>query len=598
MKFFSKIESWKLILHSSRPLGNENLFSSPLFRLTTKHILTLVIAFYFLFIFFPVFVFADNEGQTKLFFVDSSYDLKNREQASVTLKKISQNGYFYVEEDWYQSLTEKEREITNQNLENLSQEFDKVIYPQLTSFFGQEWKPGIDNDERVTILFHQMKEKVAGYFNNGNEYPKIQNPKSNEREMVYLAAEGLLSSSAKSYLAHEFVHLITFNQKERQRGITEEVWLNEMRADYAPTLLGYDDEYQNSNLQQRVRSFLRNPSDSLTEWQNQKEDYGIINLFAQYLVEHYGKEILSDSLKSEQIGISSLNYGLQKNNKEKKFWQIFTDWTVAVLLNNCYLGKDYCYQKENLTNLRIIPSLIFLPSTKITNVFLNYSVKQWSGNWYRIMGGEGELKIKFKSAKNVQFKIPYVLCSENQNCQIDFLALDKNKAGEMTFENFGKNYISLTLIPSIQSKEVGFSDKEPFFDFSLSISIEDLKEKEKIIEELKAQIEELKAKIAAMKIKVNETLKTKMNCQVFKNNLYFGLFSSEVSCLQQFLKEQGEEIYPQRKITGYFGNDTKQAIVRFQEKYKEEILFPAKIEKGTGFVGPLTRSKINQLLQK
>jgi hypothetical protein len=550
------------------------------------------------FCFFPVFVFAKNEGQIETFFIDASYDLKNREQISAVLKKISQNGYFYVEENWEQGLSEKEKEIANQNLESLSQEFDRIIYPQMISFFGQEWRPGIDNDERITIVFHQTKEGVAGYFNNGDEYPKIQNPKSNEREIIFLATQDLLSINVKSYLAHEFVHLITFNQKERLKGVNEEIWLNEMRADYAPTLLGYDNEYQNSNLQQRVRAFLESPSDSLTEWQNQKQDYGIINLFVQYLVERYGKEILVDSLKSEQIGISSLNYALQKNNKGKNFGQIFTDWTIAVFLNNCSLGKDYCYQEKNLANLRVVPSLILLPSTKITNVFLNYSAKQWAGNWYRIMGGEGELKIKFTSAKNVQFRAPYALCRENQDCQIDYLVLNKNKIGEMAFEDFGKNYTSITLIPSIQSKEIGFGDKEPFFDFSLSISIEDIKQKEKLIEELKAQIEGLKIKIAVLKAKIAETSRAKMNCQTFKNNLYFGLFSPAVGCLQQFLAGQSKVIYPQGKITNYFGSDTKQAIIRFQEKYKEEILLPLKIERGTGFVGGLTRSKINALLQK
>ncbi|MBU1870540.1 hypothetical protein KKF17_00205 [Patescibacteria group bacterium] len=552
-----------------------------------------------LFIFlFPVFVFAETEGQIKTFFVDENYDLQSREQISAGLKRVSQNGYFYIEENWYQNLAEKEKETINQNLEKLSQDFDKIIYPQLISFFGQEWKPGIDSDGRITILFHQIKEKAAGYFNNGDEYPKIQNPKSNEREMVYLSTESLLTATAKSYLAHEFVHLITFNQKERLRGVVEEIWLNEMRADYTPSLLGYDNEYQNSNLQQRVRSFLGNPSDPLTEWQSQKEDYGIVNLFAQYLVEHYGKEILADSLKSEKIGISSLNYALKKNNKVKGFQQIFTDWTIAIFLNNCSLGKDYCYQNENLKNLRVIPSLIFLPSTNITNVFLNYSAKQWAGNWYRVMGGEGELKIEFKAAKNVLFKIPYVLCRENQDCQIAYLGLDKNQTGKIAIEDFGKSYTSLTLIPSILSKETGFSDKEPLFNFSISISVEDLKQKEKIIEELKAQIEDLKTKIAVLKAKIVEDLRVKMDCHAFKNNLYFGLFSPEVNCLQQFLKTQGPDIYPEARITGFLGPLTQTAIIRFQEKYADEILLPLKMEKGTGFVGLFTRSKINQILQK
>jgi hypothetical protein len=290
--------------------------------------------------------------------------------------------------------------------------------------------------------------------------------------MVYLNANYLKSPIIKSYLAHEFTHLITFNQKERLRGVSEETWLNEARADYSPTLLGYDTEYQNSNLQQRVKQFISSPSDSLTEWRNQEKDYGVIRLFTQYLVDHYGIEILVDSLHSKKVGIPSINYALNKNGFEKDFSQIFTDWTIALFLNNCKFGENYCYKNKNLKNLRITPSLIFLPSTQRTEVSLNYSIKQWSGNWYRIMGGEGELKLEFDGEDQVQFKLPYVLCQDTQTCQVKWLELDSNQRGEISFEDFGKNYTSLTLIPSIQSKISDFDGREPFYNFRISASIE------------------------------------------------------------------------------------------------------------------------------
>jgi len=72
--------------------------------------------------------------------------------------------------------------------------------------------------------------------------------------------------------------------------------------------------------------------------------------------------------------------------------------------------------------------------------------------------------------------------------------------------------------------------------------------------------------------------------------------SQEVRCLQEFLKNQGPEIYPEGLITGNFLNLTQSAVIRFQEKYANEILTPIGLEKGTGFVGEKTRSKINQIL--
>lgn len=57
-------------------------------------------------------------------------------------------------------------------------------------------------------------------------------------------------------------------------------------------------------------------------------------------------------------------------------------------------------------------------------------------------------------------------------------------------------------------------------------------------------------------------------------------------------------VYPEGLITGFFGNLTRQAVVRFQEKYASEILVPSGLSGGTGFVGPATRKKMNELLGK
>ncbi len=47
--------------------------------------------------------------------------------------------------------------------------------------------------------------------------------------------------------------------------------------------------------------------------------------------------------------------------------------------------------------------------------------------------------------------------------------------------------------------------------------------------------------------------------------------------------------------TKFFGLDTRDAVVRFQEKYADEILRPNDLTRGTGFVGTTTRNKLNEL---
>jgi len=349
--------------------------------------------------------------------VDPNYDFSQREKISATLRKVSLNAYFYLEDAWFLALEEKERAEVLKILELTAEEFDNVIYPKLTSFFGSEWKPGIDGDPKITILFHKMKKDVAGYFNSGDEYPRIQNPKSNQREMIYLNADNILSPLLKSYIAHEFIHLITFNQKNRIYGVEEEVWLNEARAEYAPTFLGYDEEFEGSYLWQRVKQFISSPSDSLTEWQNLKSDYGVVNLFIQYLVDHYGAIILADSLKSDKVGIPSLNYALRKNGFQKDISSIFVDWLITLYLNDCNYGPNFCYKNENLKKLKITPSLIFLPSTQLTEINLNYSIKEWSGNWYRVFGGKGDLILKFNGQDDANFNVTLIFCKDTEKVQ-------------------------------------------------------------------------------------------------------------------------------------------------------------------------------------
>ena len=71
---------------------------------------------------------------------------------------------------------------------------------------------------------------------------------------------------------------------------------------------------------------------------------------------------------------------------------------------------------------------------------------------------------------------------------------------------------------------------------------------------------------------------------------------NRVRCLQEFLKSQGTDIYPEKLVTGNFLSLTMTAVIRFQEKYAGEILTPLNLEEGTGFVGSMTRLKMNQLL--
>ncbi len=542
---------------------------------------------------------AVNTGDVVNFNVDKSFDASSRTQISATLVKVGAKLYFYVEKTWWDSQTYTKQSEILVDLDNLSNEFDNNIYPKLTSTFGPEWNPGIDKDSRITILFDSLNSTEGGYFREADEYEKLQLPSSNEREMLYLSVSNITNNNLRVVLGHEFTHLITFNQKNKIFGVEEDTWLNEARADYSSTILGYDDQYNGSNLQQRVKDFIENPSDSITDWNNTKYDYASVSLFINYIVGHYGINILSDSLKSKSTGIESINGALLYNNANKNFSQVFTDWTVALAVNDCSQKKEYCYLSQNLNSLRVNPTLIFLPLSGSSSLSTTNITKNWSGSWQKIIGGSGNLKLDFSSIAGLNFQVPYVLYDKDNGYSVKFLQLDNNGKGEINLQDFGTNYKSLVIIPSLQSKISGFENSDLIYPYSFVVSIvgkdTDI-DKALLIQKLLAQIESLKKQIAD--ILAQRAIATPPTaCSQITSNLSFGMYNNDqVRCLQTFLGSQGSGFYL-GLVTGYYGPLTQASVTKFQEKYASDILTPAGLKIGNGIVDDRTRAKINQILK-
>ncbi len=122
--------------------------------------------------------------------------------------------------------------------------------------------------------------------------------------------------------------------------------------------------------------------------------------------------------------------------------------------------------------------------------------------------------------------------------------------------------------------------------------IEYLREKIKeilvLINSLKEQLDKLTGKESPPR---EETIPAGF---IFSNDLFPGQSGKEISYLQIFLRNRG--FYPEGVISGYFGSLTKKAVIRFQEEYPEDTLWPWGLTEGTGTVGRTTRLKINEFL--
>jgi hypothetical protein len=114
-------------------------------------------------------------------------------------------------------------------------------------------------------------------------------------------------------------------------------------------------------------------------------------------------------------------------------------------------------------------------------------------------------------------------------------------------------------------------------------------------EELRARIAELLALINQLKKQLAELEGEKVWCHNFERNLRYGDSGPEVKALQTALEKEGYIIPDSEKEISYFGPHTASAVVKFQEKYANEILAPWNLDTGTGYVGPTTRDKLNEI---
>ncbi|MCK5332689.1 hypothetical protein KAJ41_02390, partial [Candidatus Parcubacteria bacterium] len=371
------------------------------------------------------------------FLVDSSYDYTNRSQIQASLRKVNLNAYFYVENDYYNSLSVIRKKEFDSRLNSLASDFDSTIYPKMRNIFGSEWSPGIDNDSKITILFTKTKENIGGYFNPNDEYLKdqITNKKSNEREMIYLNISFIDNERIKSFLAHEFQHMITWYNKNKLRNISDNIWLNEARSEYASTAIGYDDNYSVSNLKARIGGFKVNPVDSITEWQNKIYDYSSVNLFSQYLVDRFGETIFRIMISNDQIGIKSINDALLTLKQEETFQSVFESWSVANYLNDTTIESNgkYGYKNININydNFHISTQNQFELNSR--EISISNAIKDWTSEYYEFKlsdkkyGPKDKIKISLKGESSGQFSVPYVVFYKNGKKEVSYLNLESDQ---------------------------------------------------------------------------------------------------------------------------------------------------------------------------
>jgi len=283
-------------------------------------------------------------------------------QVQATLRHIGKHCYIYLE-------LEQESRVSQETIEKLAQKFDDEIYETNHKFFGEENSPGIDFDERITLLFLDIQDGwepgrgyVAGYFSPLDTFSSDIWQFSNEREMFYMDIFPA-DATRKDYLgvlAHEFQHMIHHNYDKR-----EELWLNEAMSQIA----FYVNDYGHAP---QILSFIKQPDTQLDEFNNGLDDYGNVYLFMYYMLSkklgdmETVAKVFREIVQNPNNSVESIDEVLAANGFDFTVDEIVPDFLVANYVNDWDIaGGVYGYDRT--LPMKVQPTSVYafdsLPET-------------------------------------------------------------------------------------------------------------------------------------------------------------------------------------------------------------------------------------------
>ena len=318
-------------------------------------------------------------GDKEVFWV-SNIDAKVNYTTTATLSYLTPHLYLWVEEG---------STFDQDALERSAERFESQTYPTNREFFGSEWTPGVDNDPHIHILQASgLGSSVAGYYSAADEYSKLVNPYSNEREMFYISSDKLQpgTEAYDSVLAHEFQHMIHWAVDR-----DEDTWVNEGFSELASYLNGYD-------VDGAGYAFSHSPDTQLTSWPDgpgeAAANYGASFLFAAYFLERFGDQALRRVVSHQANDIAGFEAILAEQGLT--FEDVFADWLIANYLDDTELADGrYGYRGLTVGPAHLDQTHGDYPVQRST------TVHQYGADYIELQG-QGDLVLTFVGSTQVK----------------------------------------------------------------------------------------------------------------------------------------------------------------------------------------------------
>jgi hypothetical protein len=300
-------------------------------------------------------------GQSRSFFVyngSTDSDLSARyDQITATVRYVGAKVAIFVDNESPAS------GFTDEDLQDLADRFDEVIHPTVTQTFGTA--SDIDGNERVAVLFTPVVNRltprasnsfVGGFFFGRDLMPELSY--SNKGEVFYALVpdeagehgdprtRNQVVTVVPAILAHEFQHMVHYNQRVLQRGGSQDaLWMLEGLAQMAEELVAriYDgvaaweeaELFRDGN-RRRARLYLERPDTTsliVSSGRGTLAERGAGFLFLLYLHQQHGGDLLGRLTRTTVTGVA--NAELETG---KEWSELLPDWAAAMYLDGSAAG--------------------------------------------------------------------------------------------------------------------------------------------------------------------------------------------------------------------------------------------------------------------
>ncbi|MSS70316.1 MAG: choice-of-anchor D domain-containing protein [Candidatus Latescibacteria bacterium] len=302
----------------------------------------------------PVVTQAPAVGSSRTFAFRKFGGVKQDVTVTARLVAISPKALAYV--DVSQAGMER-KPVTTAQIQAMLDEFSGTTHPLVTPVFGGE--SDVDADGRVLFLYTPLVNQVggiAGFYSAASALPASRGGNGNLCDMMYLSPDQA-PGFYRSLLAHEFQHLINFNQHvlARTGGESEDSWLNEGLSHITEDLVGDHTLGGNNGL---VETFLAHPErysltgDALLNLGVRGAAY----LFVRGLADQKGQGVLSSLTQTGKAGAANV-----EGVVGQPFADLYRQWAARLFLSGTQLNAAPVYNytfpflTEATTGRRAVP---------------------------------------------------------------------------------------------------------------------------------------------------------------------------------------------------------------------------------------------------